>query len=85
MAKEYNEKIMVMESRMKCSRDAEHPITHVASEIMKHYECPWRAAEDVAIQTRRIMTEQGWTLTPPNVTHDPLGKQTSPSKWALSK
>jgi len=75
----FDETIHVTEERMICASNADDPITDVALAVQKHYLCPWRAAEDIAIRVRNIMREQGWTVTRPNL-HAVAGLSDGPKR-----
>jgi len=67
---QYDEIINVSEARMKYATNPNDPITAVALAVQRHYECPWRAAEDVTLTVRREMLAAGWTLTKPNTSRE---------------
>lgn len=63
---QYDETIKVSEERMKYATNPDDPITEVALAVQQHYDCPWRAAEDVTLTVRREMIAKGWKIIKPN-------------------
>ena len=67
----YDETIIVREEHMRCSKNPNSLILHVAKAVQDHYGCPWRAAEDVTLTVKRIMVAQGWTVKIPRTDRTP--------------
>lgn len=61
----YNERIVVLEEKMKCCKDPESPLIEIALKVMEHYKCPWRASEDITVQISHMFIDAGWTIEPP--------------------
>ena len=58
--------LKIEQCNLKQAKRVDDPIIDVASDLMAHYRCGWTIAETISLQMRKIMTDLGWTLIPPN-------------------
>ena len=62
----YNELILVLEDNMECCADPESTLIDIVLSVKKHYNCPWKAAEDVTVRIAHLLLDAGWKIEEPS-------------------